>query len=103
MPMLKSILGGIKIYAHTPATVADEAELVAQLEALKGADHAEQYDENYYGHGDIAATVRDETGRCIATVSIAAPTEVLRERREEFLPLLLETAGKISSDMGWKM
>ena len=100
--MLKSILEGIQIYAHTPATVPDEAALLAQLDALRGSAYAEQYDENYYGHSDIAAPVHDETGRCIATVSIAAPTEILKEKREEFLPMLMDTADRISADMGWK-
>ena len=99
--MLKSILSGIRFYAHTPATVSDEDSLLSQLDALRDASYSEQYDENYFGHSDIAAPVRDESGRCIATVSIACPTEVLREKREVFLPLLLNTAGAISADMGW--
>ena len=100
-PMLKSILSGLRVYAHTPATVQDEAALLSQLDALREASFAEQYDENYFGHSDIAAPVRDESGRCIATISIACPTEILKEKRETFLPLLKKTAEGISADMGW--
>ena len=99
--MLKSILGSIKIYNHTPATVPDAAALTAQLDVLRDAEYAEQYDENYFGHSDIAAPVQDETGRCVATLSIACPTEVLKEKRGDFIPMLLDTADKISADMGW--
>ena len=98
--MQKSILSGLVFYAHTPVTVTDKETLLTQLEALRGASFAEQYDENYYGHSDIAAPIRDESGRLIATVSIACPTEVLKEKRALFLPLLSETAGRISADMG---
>ena len=99
--MRTSILSGIVVYPHTPETIADEAELIRELEALKTASYAEQYDENYIGHADIAAPVRDETGRCIAALSIACPTEVLRNKKEVFLPLLLNAADSISRKMGW--
>ena len=99
--MLKGILSGIQLYAHTPLTVPDEAALLDQLDALRNASYAEQYDENYFGHSDIAAPVRDESGRCIAALSIACPTEVMRKNSGRFLPLLIHTAEEISADMGW--
>ena len=101
-PMLKSILSNIQVYPHTPDTVPDERSLLSQLADLKGASCAEQYDENYVGHSDIAAPIRGENGRCIATLSIACPTDVLKQKRETFLPLLLDTARALSADMGWK-
>ena len=101
-PMLKSILSGIQLYPHTPNTVTDEAALIEQLSALREACFAEQYDENYFGHGDIAAPLWDESGRCIASLSIACPTSVLQERHEVFLPLLLNAAEGISAEMGWR-
>ena len=100
--MLHSILSGIQVTAHTPNTVKDEAALLSQLEALRGANFAEQYDENYYGHSDIAVPIRDEMNRCIAALSIACPTGVLREKRDYFLPLLKETARQISEKIGWR-
>ena len=57
--MLSYILNGIQIYPHTQTTVSDEAMLLTQLEALRDASFAEQYDENYFGHSDIAAPIRD--------------------------------------------
>ena len=99
-PMQKYILSGIQLYAHTPATVIDEDTLLAQLDALRDAPYAEQYDENYFGHSDIAAPIRDESGRCIAALSIVCPSTALREMREEFLPLLSDAARGISTAMG---
>ena len=99
--MQKSILSGLQLYAHTPATVSDQEALLRQLDALRDAPYAEQYDENYFGHSDIASPIRDQSGRCIATISIACPTEVLQEKREEFLPYLTASAGAISVEMGW--
>ena len=99
-PMQKYILSGIQLYAHTPVTIIDEAAFQIQLDALRDAPYAEQYDENYFGHSDIAAPIRDESGRCIAAVSIVCPTAVLKEKRGDFLPLLSDAAKKISAAMG---
>ena len=98
--MLDCILAGIDFYPHTPATVTEKSVLLSQLDALRGASFAEQYDENYLGHADAAAPIRDAGGVCIATVSIACPTQVLLSRRQAFLPLLTGTADAISADMG---
>ena len=101
-PLQESILNGIRIFPLTPYTVPDQAALLSQLEALRDAGYAEQYDENYYGHADLASLIRDESGRCIASVSIACSTDKLKEKRDEFLPLLLETASRISGGMGYR-
>ena len=101
-PILDSILTGIRVFPHTPETVPDEVALRAQLDALRDASFAEQYDENYFGHGDIAAPVRDENGRCIAALSIACSTSVLKENREDFLQQLLAAARSVSLEMGWR-
>ena len=98
--MQNSILNGIRLYALTPYTISDPAALHSQLDSLRDAAYAEQYDENYIGHADLAAPIRDESGRCIAAISIACAAEKLKKKREEFLPLLLQTADAISDDMG---
>ena len=95
-PMQKGILSGIHITYHTPYTVKDEAVLLDQLKTLRGARYAEQYDENYLGHSDLAAPIWDETGRCVATLSIACSTSALLENRDAFLPLLLDASAAIS-------
>ena len=100
-PMRSSILAGINFYPHTANTVPDEAALLTELEQIRGAQSAEQYDENYFGHADIAAPLRDGTGRCTAALSIACPTDVLREKRDIFRPALIRTAEDISREMGY--
>ncbi len=100
-PMLSSILDSIRITPHTPYTVSGETELLDQLKALRGASFAEQYDENYVGHADISAPIKGDDGRFIASLSIACPTEVLKAKRDEFLPLIIDAAESISAQMGW--
>ena len=98
----ESILGGIQFFAHTPLTITDASVLSSELEKLRNASFAEQYDENFFGHADIASPIRDEGGRVIAALSIACNTEILKEQREIFLPLLVDSASTISREMGWK-
>ena len=100
--MQENIISGIQFYAHTPLTITDASVLSAELEKLGDASFAEQYDENFIGHADIAAPIRDESGRVIAALSIACNTEILKEQRELFLPLLLDSANAISREMGWR-
>ena len=99
--MQKNILSGIQFYSHTPATITDEESLLSELDALKDASFAEQYNENYYGHGDIACPIRDESGRCIAALSIACNTELLKEKKDIYLPLLIEASDAVSTEMGY--
>ena len=99
--MQKSILNGIRISYHTPYTVKDMESLQQQLEAVRGVAYAEQYDENYFGHSDIASPIWDETGRCISALSIACPTAVLIEKKHDFLEMLLKTSKAISKEIGW--
>ena len=100
-PMQDTIINSLTLFPHTPNTVRDKTLLIKELEALKSADFAEQYDENYIGHSDLAAPIRDNTSRCIAAISIACPTDRAKEKRDEFLPLLLESASSISTQMGY--
>ena len=46
----------------------------------------------------MAASIRDDSGRLIAGLSISAPTERLQE---EWLEDLTNTAGQISSVLGY--
>lgn len=95
------LLGMIKLHSHTPQTITSLQKLRQELESLRTASWAEEYDENYPGHSDIAVPIYDADGRCIAALSITCPSATLRAQVNVFRPLLLRAAEDISQKMGW--
>lgn len=102
-PLRESLLKMIHFRAHTPLSITSPAALVEELTTLQGAAWAEQYDENYVGHSDIASPIYERGGRCIAALSITSPTAVLRKNRDRFRPLLIQAAEGISRKMGHRI
>lgn len=98
--MQNSLLRLIQLRAQTPQTITSRQQLQQQLDALREAACAEQYDENYIGHSDLAAPIYQSGGRCIAALNIACSTVTLHRELERFRPLLLAAAREISAKMG---
>ena len=101
-PFGEAMIDVIDLYPLTVNTVTDKEEFVRQLSECKNMDHYEQYNENYIGHSDIAAPIYDSIGKVVAGLSIAAPTERMKEKREDYLPYLIDTADRISVMMGYE-
>lgn len=102
MVMQESLVSAMHLQPHTERTITSAQKLMEELARLRGASWAEQYDENYVGHSDLASPIYDADGRCIAALSITCATTTLREKKEYFLPLLLQSSENISRKMGWR-
>lgn len=96
------LLAHVPFERYTETTVADRESLETEL-----ADVSEQGWAIDNGEHDayamcVAAPIRDSRGKVIAAVSITA-IEVIAtlEQLKEKLPLLLETAGLISQELGY--
>jgi DNA-binding IclR family transcriptional regulator len=99
--MQKSIVDGLQFRPLMPKTVPSTKILYGQLTELRGKEWAEEYEENYPGHSDLAAPIYDGADRCIAALSIVCVSTVLRENKEAFLPVLLRASRDISRKMGY--
>jgi DNA-binding IclR family transcriptional regulator len=99
--MQSSLLHIIHLQAHTSRTVTSRQQLQQQFDSLRGAAWAEQYDENYIGHSDVASPLYQGDGRCVAALSIACSTATLKKSIHLFRPMLLRAAAEISRKMGW--
>ena len=100
--MQESLVSRIQFRQHTARTVVSKEKLQHELDLLRGEMYAEQYDENYPGHSDIAAPIFNGEGYCIAALSIVCPSHIMKNEKSRFLPLLLQYSSGISRKMGYR-
>lgn len=96
-----SYLAKVHLDQLTELTVPSVAELRERLDEVRGQGYALVDQELEAGLRSLAVPVHDKRGRVVAAVNISSHVSRLtREKaRREFLPLLLETASRIESDL----
>jgi DNA-binding IclR family transcriptional regulator len=86
----------------TTKTITDHAALEVELKRVRAQGYAvarEEYEEDLAA---VAAPIYNHQGRAIATISITGPAYRLEpEKIANLVPLLQETAGKISAQLGY--
>lgn len=83
--------------AVTPRTITGREALLEELERTRARGYGLEYEERELGARTVSAPVRDFTGQIAAGLSMSAPTARMSARRvEDLVPLLLETAGRLS-------
>jgi DNA-binding IclR family transcriptional regulator len=96
------LLAHVTFERFTPTTLTDRGALDAELELTRERGWAIDNGEHDAYVMCVAAPIRDSRGRVIAAVSITA-IEVIAtlEQVKEHLPALLETAERISGELGY--
>jgi IclR family transcriptional regulator, acetate operon repressor len=85
----------------TPKTITTAAALRAEIEQARAAGYAVDDEEHAVGLRCIAAPIFDETGEAVAAISASGPmARIVEERIAPLGALVLETARRISSEMG---
>ncbi|MDD3517200.1 MAG: IclR family transcriptional regulator [Chromatiales bacterium] len=85
--------------AYTPRTLNDPERLLAAADKALENGFAFDDEEAETGVGCIGALVRDGSGTAVAGLSISAPIE---RRRNEWAPLLIDAACRISERLGFR-
>jgi len=86
----------------TENTFTSVPTLLVELGRVKKLGYAYDNEECEEGLRCIAAPVRDYTGKIVAGISVSGPTvRMTDEHIVEHLPLLLDSAKKISIQIGW--
>ncbi|XID92424.1 IclR family transcriptional regulator [Paenibacillaceae bacterium WGS1546] len=99
---LKPLLADYSYARHTENTIANEAELRAELERVRRAGTAEDDEENEPGVHCVAVPVRDHGGAVVAAMSISMlVARVTREEIEEYRALMLDMAERLSARLGY--
>jgi IclR family pca regulon transcriptional regulator len=100
--VVDSVLNRRPLRPITPRTVTDPSALRAELARVRAQGWSTVDEELEVGLLSAAAPVRDHTGQVVA--ALASSTSAGRSSRGELernvVPLLVETAGRITADLG---
>jgi DNA-binding IclR family transcriptional regulator len=89
--------------AYTASTVTDARALAAEVALVRERGYAQAVGEREPGLTAIAAPVRSARGELEAIVALQGPSERFDETAvRNAIPLLLEHAGAISGELGWR-
>lgn len=99
-PQVPQLLGPT-LATFTDNTIADEAELAAELERVRDKGWASVCEELEVGLNAIGAPVRDSTGKVVAALSVSGPAYRLKPSRfEEVAAMTMLAATQISRRLG---
>jgi len=86
----------------TPLTVTDVATLTEELEEVRLRGWAASYGERQEGAGSVAAPILDHDGIPVASMSVCGPVERFRPLVLEVSVPLVERAGWLSTQLGYR-
>jgi IclR family acetate operon transcriptional repressor len=89
--------------AYTPKTITDPRELATEIAAVRERGYAQAVGEREPDLTAIAAPIRSARGELEAVVALQGPSSRFDAAAiEQALPVLLERAEAISSQLGWR-
>jgi IclR family acetate operon transcriptional repressor len=89
--------------SYTPRTITDSQVLAKEIEGVRGRGYAEAAGEREPGLTAIAAPIRSSRGELEAIVALQGPSSRFDATAvAAAVPLLLERAGTISRELGWR-
>ncbi len=89
--------------SRTPKTITDPDVLLQEYAMIRKQGFATSDEESFEGIRAIAAPVRNRYGEVWASLAIAGPTvRLTKQRLDELIAVVIETADKISSGFGYR-
>lgn len=95
------LLSGWVLPARTEHTITSVAELRRHLQVIRRRGYAENREESEPGVVSVAAPIRDGTGRAVASLSLAGPSERMDQNRRAYADAVMALARTVSTQMGW--
>lgn len=93
-----------KLDKFTKNTINEKAELLKELESIREKGYAMDNEERIDGLTCVASPVFDHTGKAKYSISVSGPTiRMTKERIEETVRLVRESAAEISSRLGYRI
>ncbi|MCS6944230.1 MAG: IclR family transcriptional regulator [Sutterellaceae bacterium] len=83
---------------HTRNSITDLPKLERELSLVRARGYARDNEELEIGVRCIAASIRDDSGRIVAGLSLSAPAERMQD---DWISELIATANKISARLGY--
>ncbi len=93
----------LPLTSFTESTITDPAALEREAALVGRRGYATEIEEFVLGRASVAAPILDQFGRVIAAISISGPrtTIDLETREAELARIVIETADRISSSLGY--
>ena len=100
---LNDLLKRYPLKRFTPNTITQWGSMKRELERIRTQGYAIDNEEHEPGIRCVAASIRNHTGKVIASISVAGrTTSITRARVPELIRSVLETAQKISTRLGYR-
>lgn len=98
----RSTVGSMRLAAKTPRTITSARTLLEELARVRLQGFAENRGESQPGMCSVAAPIRDPLGRVVASVSVAELVDEVDAGIRHLTRPLLDTALRISANLGWQ-
>lgn len=96
------IIAETEFRPYTHRTITDRQTLLAEIERVRSQGYATSFEERSVGAGSLTVPIRGSDGGILAVLGVAGPVTRLTPRRIlELLPLVRETAERISIELGF--
>ncbi len=97
-----AMIDNVGLAALTENTVTDPDRLEKELKLIRSQGFAYSDSEVDYGARAAAAPVFDSKGRLVAGIAVAGPRDRINDKTaQNLIQSVIESAGKISSDLGY--
>lgn len=96
------VVDAIRWVRKTPYTITSRTAYLEELDRVRRQGYAENRSESMVGIASIAAPIRDRQGRVVAAVAMVAPVEDPAAGLSHYARLLMDSAARISSALGWR-
>lgn len=88
-----------KMKAKTEKTITEINHMIEELEKIKLQGYAIDDEESELGLTCYAAPIYNASNEVIAAISLSGPTSRMKNKKEEMIPSVVETAKKISQSI----
>lgn len=100
---IDEILQKEKLIPLTPNTITDPIKLKQKLKEIRLKKYAISLEETHIGTNSVAVPIFDYSGKCVASLGISGPSNrFTKQKILQFVPLVKETAKKISFSSGYQ-
>ncbi len=90
-----------KLKPLTPATPTDPSKIINELRQIRTRGFSQSVGERQVGSASVAAPIFDRSGQPVAVISICGPADRFKSELPQCVPLLLDSAARISKRMGY--
>ena len=99
---LASVVEKINFKKYSERSIMNVSELEAVIQEVCVNGYGIDLDDRYPGFGAVAVPIYDYNSICVAALGVVGTSQTIREKKEEYVIALKETALKISESLGYK-